>query len=134
MTHIDTDHFKQQLQEEKQELQKDLARLGRINPNNPKDWEAVKKDLNVLESDSNVLSDEIEQYEEDAAILSDLEARLAEVDHALNKINGEADTEYGICEVSGQGISKERLEANPAARAHVEHTDQLEPLYPDTDT
>jgi RNA polymerase-binding transcription factor DksA len=134
MSHIDTDHFKQQLQEEKQELKEDLSHLGRVNPDNPKDWEAVKKDLNVLESDSNVLSDEIEQYEEDSAILGDLEARLAEVNHALNKINGEADTAYGICEVSGKQIPKKRLEANPAARAHVEHTDQLKPLYPDTDT
>jgi len=133
MSNIDTDHFKQKLEQEKAELEEDLSQLGRINPDNPKDWEAVKKDLNVMKSDHNELSDEFEQYEEDSAILNDLETRLMEVKHALNKINGEADTEYGICEVSGKEISKERLEANSAARAHVEHVDQLEPLYPDTD-
>lgn len=133
MSHIDIDHFKQKLETEKQHLEEDLSRLGRINPDNPKDWEAVKQDLNVMESDFNELSDTFEQYEEDSAILNDLETRLLDVKHALNKINGEADTEYGVCEVSGEEISQERLEANPAARAHVDHVDQLDPLFADTD-
>jgi RNA polymerase-binding transcription factor DksA len=127
-------HFKNQLETEKAKIEADLTRLGQINPDDPEDWESVKKDLNVLESDANEVADEFEEFVENKAVLNELEDRLAEVDHALKKINGEADTEYGICEVSGQEISKERLEANPAARAHVEHTDQLEPLYPDTDT
>jgi RNA polymerase-binding transcription factor DksA len=133
MSHIDIDHFKQKLETEKQHLEEDLSRLGRINPDNPKDWEVVKQDLNVMESDFNELSDTFEQYAEDSSILNDLETRLLEVKHALNKINGEADTEYGVCEVSGEEISQERLEANPAARAHVDHVDQLDPLFADTD-
>jgi len=134
MSHIDTDYFKQKLKEEKQQLEEDLSRLGRINPDNPKDWEAVKQDLNVMKSDYNELSDTFEQYEENSAILNGLETRLLEVKHAINKINGEADTAYGICEVSNEQISKDRLEANPAARAHVDHVDQLDPLFADTDT
>lgn len=133
MTHVNTDNFKEKLQQEKQELEEDLEHLGRINPDNPKDWEAVKKDLNVMQSDHNELSDTFEQYEEDSAVLNEFETRLLEVKHALNKINGEADTEYGICEVSGKEIPKERLEVNPAARAHVDHVDQLDPLFADTD-
>jgi RNA polymerase-binding transcription factor DksA len=133
MSHTDTSHFKTKLKEEKAELQEDLASLGRINPDNPKDWESVQEDLNVMESDHNELADTFEEFEKDTAVLKELETRLLEVNHALNKINGKADTEYGICEVSGKQIPKKRLEANPAARAHVEHTNQLEPLYPDTD-
>lgn len=133
MSHIDTNHFKQKLEQEKKELEEDLSHLGRINPNNPKDWESVKEDLNVMQSDSNELADTFEEFEEDTAVLEELEARLLEVNHALNKIAGEADTEYGICEVSGKQIPKERLEVNPAARAHVDHVDELTELYTDTD-
>jgi RNA polymerase-binding transcription factor DksA len=134
MSHIDINHFKQKLEQEKQELKEDLERIGRINPDNPKDWGAVKEDLNVLQSDSNELADTFEEFEEDTAVLKELETRLMEVNHALNKIAGEADTEYGVCEVSEKEIPEERLEVNPAARAHVDHVDQLDELYPDTDT
>ena len=127
-------HFKNRLEAEKAEIEADLSRLGQINPDDPEDWESVKQDLNVLESDANEVADEFEEFVEDRAVLNELEDRLAEIDHALKKIKGKADTAYGICEVSGKQIPKDRLEANPAARAHVEHTDQLEPLYPDTDT
>jgi RNA polymerase-binding transcription factor DksA len=42
-----------------------------------------------------------------------LEKRLADVENALNKIDGGS---YGICEVCGNKIEEDRLEANPAAR------------------
>lgn len=131
---IDTTHYKKMLLEEKAELEEDLSHLGRTNPDNEDDWETVKEDLNVLNSDYNELADEFEEFEGNQAILNELEVRLKEVKHALKKIEGnEQAGEYGICEVSGKPISEERLEINPAARAHVEHTDDLEPLYPNTD-
>lgn len=133
MSDIDTKKFKQKLEQEKQELEEDLAHLGRINPDNPKDWEAVKENLNVMQADSNELADTFEEFEEDTAVLKELETRLLEVNHALNKIAGEADTEYGVCEVSGKKIPEERLEVNPAARAHVDHVDELDELHADTD-
>ena len=134
MTDINTDHFKKLLEEEKAELEADLSTLGRVNPDNESDWQTVKEDLNVLDSDLNELADEFEEFEEDNAILNELEARLNEVKHALRKINGEEGVgEYGICEVSGNQIPKERLEVNPAARAGVEDVDDLEPLYPNLD-
>lgn len=135
MTHdIDTNRFKKMLEREKEELEEDLSHLGRVNPDNPQDWEAVKEKLNTFEPDSNDLADTFEEFEEDTAVLKELEARLLEVNHALNKLDPDTDAgEYGICEVSGKQISKERLEVNPAARAHVEYVDELEPLHADTD-
>lgn len=133
MSHIETNKFKQKLEQEKQELEEDLAHLGRINPDNPKDWEAVKENLNVMQADRNELADTFEEFEEDTAVLKELETRLLEVNHALHKIAGEADTEYGVCEVSGKQIPEERLEVNPAARAHVDHVDELDELHADTD-
>jgi RNA polymerase-binding transcription factor DksA len=127
---INIEHFKKILEEEQAELEEDLGELGRINPNDEDDWEVVRENLNVLNSDFNELADEFEEFESDAAILNELEVRLNKVKHALKKI---ASGTYGICEVSGKEISKERLEVNPAARAHVEHSEDLEPLYPNTD-
>lgn len=124
---LDAEHFKNLLQAEQKELEEDLAQLGRINPDDPEDWEVVKEDLNVLDSDFNELADEFEEFESDAAILNELEIRLNEVKHALKKI--EKGT-YGICEISDKPIAKERLEVNPAARAHVEHADELGPINP----
>lgn len=131
---INTSHFKKLLEQEQAELEDDLATLGRINPDDEDDWESVKEDLNVLDADSNEVADEFEEFEEDSAILNELEVRLNEVKHALRKIEGNEEAgEYGICEVSGKEIPRERLEVNPAARAHVEHIDELDPLYPNSD-
>lgn len=124
---LDMEHFKKLLEAEQKELEEDLAQLGRINPDDDEDWEVVKEDLNVLTSDFNELADEFEEFESDAAILNELEVRLNEVKHALKKIEKGA---YGICEVSGKEIPEERLEVNPAARAHVDHTDELEAINP----
>jgi RNA polymerase-binding transcription factor DksA len=131
---INTDHYKEVLLKEKAELEEDLSHLGRVNPKNENDWEAVKGDLHVMQSDLNELADEFEDFEEDMSVLSELEGRLNQVKHALRKIKGEKEVgEYGICEVTGKPIPEERLEINPAARSHVDHIDELEPLYPNTD-
>lgn len=127
---LDIQHLKGLLEAEKVELEEDLAQLGRLNPDDPDDWEVVKEDLNVVGSDFNELADEFEEFESDAAILNELEIRLNEVKHALKKIE---EGTYGVCEVSGKEISKERLEVNPAARAHVEHADELEAIRHDVE-
>ena len=49
--------------------------------------------------------------------ITELYPTLGEIDHALAKID---DGTYGICEVSGQPIPKERLKAIPWARERVE--------------
>lgn len=131
---IDTEKYKKMLLEEKGELEEDLSHLGRVNPQNEDDWEAVKGDLQTPHSDLNELADEFEDFEEDMSVLSELEGRLNQVKHALRKIEGNEEAgEYGICEVSRKPIPTERLDINPAARAHVDHTDELEPLYPNSD-
>lgn len=131
---IDTEKYKEMLLEEKKELEEDLSHLGRVNPQNENDWEAVKGDLHTPDSDLNELADEFEDFEENMSVLSELEGRLNQVKHALRKIEGDQEAgEYGVCEVSGKPLSAERLDVNPAARAHVDHIDELEPLYPNTD-
>ena len=61
--------------------------------------------------------------ERDFSLLEQVEAELADIDHALERL--EAGT-YGTCEACGQVISDERLEAVPAARFCLSDQDKAE--------
>jgi len=58
------------------------------------------------------------ERERDLALSAQARAAIVEIDHALAKF--ELGT-YGICEVSGEPIPMERLEAIPWARERVEY-------------
>jgi len=116
---INTKHFKEKLEEEKKVLEEELSHVGKINPNNPKDWEATSPDLNLLKADKNEMSDNFEEFENRAAVEIELEDRLNDIKLALSKID---DGAYGKCEADGKEIDSARLEANPAARTCIEHS------------
>lgn len=115
----DISHYKAKLEEERTTLKKELESVGRVNPDNPKDWEAVPPAGDGPEPDMNDAADRIEGYEENAGILKQLEIRYNEVNAALEKI--EKGKGFGICEVSGEEIEEERLDANPAATTCMKH-------------
>ncbi len=119
-TAIDTSYFKKKLEAEKKRLETDLKSVAHINPDNPKDWEASSGEVDINASDSADIADNIESYEANMSVLKPLEAQYNDVKLALDKI--EKGT-YGICEVSGESIEKERLEAYPAARTCLAHKD-----------
>ena len=121
MTKIDTQHFKEKLEEEREVLEKELGKIGRRNPSNPSDWEALPDTPDIVPADKNEMADHIESYEDNTAILKELEARLNNVLLALKKIE---DGAYGVCEVTKQAIEPKRLEANPAARTCTIHMEQ----------
>lgn len=114
---MNTDAYKARLADEKARLETELATIGRKNPSNPADWEAVPSDTG-LESDPSDVADQIEGFEANTAILKDLEARYNDVLAALSRI--EAGT-YGVCEIGGEEIEEERLNADPAARTCKAH-------------
>jgi len=58
------------------------------------------------------------ERERDLALSNQARAAVEEIDHAIAKI---ALGTYGICEVSGQPIPRERLKAIPWARERVEY-------------
>ncbi|MFV8827076.1 TraR/DksA C4-type zinc finger protein [Alkalihalobacterium sp. APHAB7] len=62
------------------------------------------------------------EREKDIAIYEKLEKELEDVDYALNKMQNGS---YGVCEVTGQQIPYDRLQANPTARTVVEHSKGL---------
>jgi RNA polymerase-binding transcription factor DksA len=57
------------------------------------------------------------EREKDLAILEQLEHDLAEIEAALQRLD---EGTYGIDEVTGQPIARERLEAYPTARTNVD--------------
>jgi len=115
---IDIAYFEKKLKEEEARLQAELATLGRKNPDNPADWEAVGGEEEGNLTDPADLADNIGEYENKTAVLKQLETELSEVGSALARI---AAGTYGVCEKSGHDIEKERLEANPAARTCIQH-------------
>ena len=58
------------------------------------------------------------ERERDLALSAQARAAVEEIDEALNRLKLGT---YGICEVSGQPIPRERLKAIPWARERVEY-------------
>lgn len=115
---IDTEHFKNMLVKEVSMLESELATLGRKNPKNLSDWEAVETDGEEDHAEEGDVADDIEQYETNSAELDQLEIQLNQVKSALEKIKNGS---YGLCEVCKKPIELDRLEANPSAKTCKEH-------------
>ena len=109
---LDNNHFKDLLSKELKVLESELKTVGRKNPDKAGDWEAVEGEVVTDTAEEGDVAEGIEQYENNSAVLEQLEIRLNEVKTALEKI--EKNT-YGVCEVCGEKIEEDRLEANPAA-------------------
>src|SRR3990167_5911270 len=110
-----------ELEKELGELEKELRSVGRINPANPADWEAMPDKMDIVKADPNEVADQIESYEGNTAILKQLEIRLNEIKAAQQRIK---DGSYGKCDVCGKEIEMKRLEANPAASTCLEHKEK----------
>lgn len=89
----------------------------------------LRSELGRTGADDSAESDEYDQLspgatndtferEKDLSILEQLEAELAELQAALQRV--ESGT-YGIDEITGDPIDPERLDALPAARTNIEH-------------
>ncbi len=117
---IDINYFKEKLTAELAQVEADLSRVGRRNPDNAEDWEGKLADFDTDNADESEAADKIEEYEGNTAVVKELEIRYNDIKLALDKIDG---GNYGMCEVCGAPIESDRLEANQAARtckAHME--------------
>ena len=119
---IDYEHFKDKLLAEKKDIEAELTKVGRRNPDNPSDWEATPPtDRDVSQADENTVADAIEGYEDNVAIVNTLEQRYNDIKSGLDKIKHGV---YGLCQICSKEIEPDRLEANPSARTCKEHLDQ----------
>ena len=114
----DTAKYKAQLEEILTRVTEELAAIGIHDPKNPQNWIAVPDGVETTIADPNVAADRVEEWDERRSTLAELETRYNNVNRALQKI--ESGT-FGICEISGEEIEADRLDANPAARTCKTH-------------
>lgn len=105
---LDLDYFKNLLLDEKSKIERIL--------------EGIEQETNEIANSASDAEDRGDiatldySNELDTKEIKRLESELAEIKHALKKIN---DGTYGICEKTGEPIPKERLEIYPSARTIV---------------
>lgn len=117
---MDTQEYKKRLEEELHLLKEELRRIGIQDPDNAHNWIARPEHVGG-EADPNVAADAVEDWNEKHATIENLEIRYNNIQRALKKIE---DGTYGTCEISGEGIETERLDANPAARTCAKHLEE----------
>lgn len=111
------EQYKTILTDLKTQLENELSTIA-IFDKRTGDWEVRMDDVITAESDENEVADFGEEADDRIATLAELETRYRNIVRALAKI--EAGT-FGVCEISGEPIEPERLEANPAARTCIAH-------------
>ena len=114
---IDKSYFKKKLEEEKTLVENGLRDIGATPSNNPSDFQTTLEPSTET-ADKNIAADRHEDYEERHAITDELEIRFSNINAALKKID---EGRYGICEIGGEEIEKDRLEANPSAKTCKKH-------------
>ena len=116
---MNTEHFKQKLEEEFALLTRQLGDIAAKDPASGQ-WSAKAPYMDVMppQAEPNEAADKIEELDERSEEVVTLSACMADVEKAIANI--EQGT-YGVCEVCNRPIEEERLEANPAARTCMEH-------------
>lgn len=114
---MNTQSFKEKLEIEKKSLEEELGQIAIFNTETNM-WDATPDQDMMGEIDDNDAADRFEDFEERTAMVTTLQARLIDINNALGKI--EAGT-FGTCEVCGNEIEADRLDANPAARTDKTH-------------
>lgn len=116
---INTEYFKNKLEEEKKRLEAQLNEVAKRNPQVPGDWEPTPAEMDTRVSEQSELADKFEQLENRSAVEIHLEERLNEVIAALERVKNGT---YGACTECGEKIDEKRMEANPSAATCVKHS------------
>lgn len=116
---MDTEYFKQKLQEELHLLEIELGEIAILNEETG-EWEAKGEDMETMSpmQDENEFADTLEAFDEHKEELPALSTQWKDIKTALSKIEGGT---YGKCEECGEPIEEARLEVNPSARTCTVH-------------
>src|SRR5690242_3914796 len=109
---MDADVARDRLEQERVRLEGTRAAFDDEHLRDETEGESVSE-LSSLDQHQADVGSETFEREKDISILEQVEAELADVDHALRRLE---EGTYGICEACGEAIEPERLEAMPAAR------------------
>lgn len=115
---IDIQKYKAKLIEEKDTIESELQSVGVKSNTNVSDWDPTLTEAGESQADRTEVADAIENYEENTAMVSELETRLLEINNALSIIDTD---DYAKCAVCGNQIEENRLDANPAAKTCIAH-------------
>jgi DnaK suppressor protein len=115
---INTTHFKELLLSEKSRLEKELETIGVNNPDRVGDWQVANDDSNRDRADEEEVADSLMNTEDNNSILTQLEIQLQDVYKSLARIENNT---YGSCEICGEMIETDRLEATPSAQTCKKH-------------
>ena len=107
---MDDQHARQRLEEER-------ARLLQVRETFDGESDESERDsmneLSGMDQHQADVGTETFEREKDLSILENVQSELAEIEHALERIN---DGTYGRCEACGRPIAEDRLDAMPATR------------------
>lgn len=111
---MDADEARTRLTEERQRLES--LREG-FDDLNAESEEASLGELSSVDQHQADIGTETFNRERDLSILENVEAELADIEHAIRRLD---EGTYGTCEACGKPIDDARLEAIPAARFCLE--------------
>ncbi len=110
----------------RQRLEEERVRLQQVRSDQQESDESQSGSLGELSHMDQHQADvgtETFEREKDLSILENVEAELADIEHALARLN---DGTYGTCEACGRPIDEARLEALPATRLCLQDQAQAE--------
>ena len=103
--------FKKDLEEKRDQLEKELGSFATKDPNVKGDWNS--KFPRTPQGNLEEAADEVEEYSTRLHVEFSLENQLRDVNNALEKIKKGS---YGTCENCNKQISSDRLKVSPQAR------------------
>ena len=110
------------LEQEKANLETELAKFAKQNPNNPEDYDAQFENLGDDETDN---TSEVAKYGFNLTLEKTLEKSLRDVNKALTNISKK---NYGVCKYCQQEINAKRLLARPTSSACIACKTKLKSL------
>jgi RNA polymerase-binding protein DksA len=113
---MDSDAARELLEQERVRLSSVRDGLDIENPSDETESQTMGELSDIDQHQADVGTETFER-EKDYSILERVEAELADIEHALKRLD---DGTYGTCEACGKPIGDDRLEAMPAARFCVD--------------
>lgn len=117
---LERDEARTLLHDERARLQQ--IRLALEQGDGPSSPDAV---IELADVDEGASDADLGLVDDDRATLEHVDARIADVDRALERLET---GEFGTCEACGRAIDADRLRAHPAARFCIEHAHAAETL------
>lgn len=117
---MDQEAARQHLSEEQTRLQQVREQYADLNKESEQQSLGELSNLDQHQAD---IGTETFDRERDLSLLEQVEAELADIEHALERLE---EGTYGTCEACGKPIGDDRLEAVPAARFCLDDQDKAE--------